>query len=92
MYAQGKTKPLPSTSDNLLCPVIFQIILLCSFLKQIGQGLPIMWAGHWNGECIRERKCCFPCVSPAALCTKAKVAKGEGGGRVHLRDTTVIEF
>ena len=36
-----------------------------------------------KGECNHERKCCIPCISPPpALCTKAKVAKGE--------DTTVL--
>ena len=36
----------------------------------------------------RERKCRIPRISPPALCTKAKVAKGGA----YLRDTTVLIF
>ena len=34
----------------------------------------------------RERKCCIPRISPPALCTKAKVAKGGGGRGVFVGD------
>ena len=35
-----------------------------------------LWAGHRKGGRNRERKCRIPRISPPALCTKAKVAKG----------------
>ena len=37
---------------------------------------PLLWAGHRKGGRNHERKCRIPRISPPALCTKAKVAKG----------------
>ena len=77
VYTQGTTKPLPSTSDNLLCPVILQIILLCHFLNNEVMFYSIMCVGHWKGGRNRERKMSLPTYKPRpVLCTKAKVAKG----------------
>jgi len=43
---------------------------------------------YWKGGHNRERNCHIPCISsPPVFCTKAKVAKGGGGG-VYLWDTT----
>ena len=75
MYMQGTNKFLPSTSDNLLSPVILQIILQCHFLREYQQ----------RGR-NRERKCHILCISPPLRFVLRLRLQKRGA---YLRDTTV---
>ena len=48
-----------------------------------------LWAGYRKGGRNHKRKCHIPRISPPALCTKAKVAKGGG---VFTRQCGIYEW